>query len=251
MNYLDYILIFILGSMFGSLFNVIVNRAIILKEEPYVKPSHCLFCNEKLKWYHNIPILSFIFLKGKCFFCKKRIPWDYFIFEIITAFTFLIIWHFYRFQIEATILIPIFAIFILIAYIDFKTMTAYDINSFILIFLIAIYQYIFGQDLIVNLIAMAIMTSGIFYLSIIIENIIGKEAIGSGDFMIFGAMGLLLGVEGSITAIAVGCCISAPILIILRIKTLPFIPVLLLGTFIVFLTKFNYVQMLLKGQGFE
>ena len=57
--------VFILGLMFGSFFNVVGMR--LSNNESIVFPgSHCEKCNHKLKWYENIPLFSYILLKGKC-----------------------------------------------------------------------------------------------------------------------------------------------------------------------------------------
>ncbi len=65
------IVVFLFGISIGSFLNVIIHR--VPKEESIVFPaSHCPKCNESLKWYHNIPLFSWIFLRGKCAFCKEN-----------------------------------------------------------------------------------------------------------------------------------------------------------------------------------
>ena len=61
----------LLGAVFGSFLNVVIYR-LPLGMSLALPPSHCPVCGEKLKWYHNIPVLSYIFLRGKCAFCKTR-----------------------------------------------------------------------------------------------------------------------------------------------------------------------------------
>ena len=63
---------FILGAVFGSFLNVLIIR--LPQNLSYVKPrSYCPKCNHQISWYHNIPIFSYIFLKGKCAYCKDKI----------------------------------------------------------------------------------------------------------------------------------------------------------------------------------
>lgn len=79
--------IFIIGLCIGSFLNVVILRTV--SEESIVFPaSKCPKCQNPLKWYHNIPVLSYLFLRGKCAFCKEHISIQYPIVELITAFLF-------------------------------------------------------------------------------------------------------------------------------------------------------------------
>jgi leader peptidase (prepilin peptidase)/N-methyltransferase len=66
----------LIGLLIGSFLNVVIIR--VPKEENIAFPSsHCIKCNHPLKWYHNIPVFSWIFLKGKCAFCGEKISIQY------------------------------------------------------------------------------------------------------------------------------------------------------------------------------
>ena len=79
--------LFILGTIFGSFYNVVGYR--IPKGESILYPSsHCPKCNHELKAYELIPILSFVFLGGKCKKCKSKISFFYPIFELLTGIGF-------------------------------------------------------------------------------------------------------------------------------------------------------------------
>ena len=80
---------FITGLIFGSFSNVLVDRS--QREEKITGRSHCDFCNYKLKWHDNIPLLSFLFLKGKCRNCKKKLSWQYPIVELSMGLLFLFV----------------------------------------------------------------------------------------------------------------------------------------------------------------
>ena len=79
--------LFLFGLIVGSFFNVCILR-LPKDQDIFLKQSACPNCNNKLKWFHNIPLISFIFLLGKCSFCKKRISLQYPIVEILTAIVF-------------------------------------------------------------------------------------------------------------------------------------------------------------------
>ncbi|MBR1424215.1 prepilin peptidase [bacterium] len=79
--------IFIIGLVVGSFLNVVILRTV--SEESIVFPgSKCPKCQTPLKWYHNIPLLSYLFLGGKCAFCKEHISIQYPIVEFLTGSVF-------------------------------------------------------------------------------------------------------------------------------------------------------------------
>jgi leader peptidase (prepilin peptidase)/N-methyltransferase len=87
------IIIFILGLIVGSFLNCVIFR--LEKEESFLMGrSYCPKCGHKLNWRDLVPILSFIFLKGRCYYCKEKISWQYPIVEISTALIFLLIFNF-------------------------------------------------------------------------------------------------------------------------------------------------------------
>jgi leader peptidase (prepilin peptidase)/N-methyltransferase len=76
------------GLVFGSFLNVCITR--IPRDESIVSPgSHCPSCGVSIAWHHNIPVLSFVLLRGRCAACKARIPYRYLIVELLTAVLFL------------------------------------------------------------------------------------------------------------------------------------------------------------------
>ncbi len=82
--------IFIVGLVTGSFLNVVILRTV--SGESIVFPgSKCPKCQTPLKWYHNIPVLSFIFLRGKCGFCHEKISWQYPLVELLTGIIFILL----------------------------------------------------------------------------------------------------------------------------------------------------------------
>ena len=84
------LIIFITGTFFGSFFTLAVYR-IPRKEDILIKHSYCPNCNHKLGFFDLFPILSYVFLKGKCRYCNNKIRPRYLILEVFTGFTFLLI----------------------------------------------------------------------------------------------------------------------------------------------------------------
>ena len=114
-----YLAFIIFGSLWGSFANVCIYR---LPENKSVITgrSSCPNCKNKIPWYDNIPLLSFILLMGKCRLCKKPIDLQYFIVELISAISFVSIYYFFGLTITALLLLILSIFFIIIFFIDLK-----------------------------------------------------------------------------------------------------------------------------------
>ena len=114
-----YLAFIIFGSLWGSFANVCIYR---LPENKSVITgrSSCPNCKNKIHWYNNIPLLSFILLMGKCRFCKKPIDLQYFIVELISAISFVSIYYFFELTITSLLLLILSIFFIIIFFIDLK-----------------------------------------------------------------------------------------------------------------------------------
>ena len=127
-HYTLYIIFFFFGLCVGSFLNAVIYRlevgeSIVLKLKRQGKGtksllkglspfgrlarSHCPHCKATLKWHDLVPVLSFIFLRGKCRYCGEKISWQYPIVEIATGIIFLLISNF-EFRISNQILITEF-----------------------------------------------------------------------------------------------------------------------------------------------
>ena len=81
--------VFVVGCCMGSFLNVCIWR-MPLGESVITAPSHCPKCGHQIKWYENIPLISFLCLRAKCSGCKQPITWRYFIVELLTGTLFAI-----------------------------------------------------------------------------------------------------------------------------------------------------------------
>ena len=82
--------------------------------------SFCPSCQKTIKWFDNIPLISFLLLKRKCRNCDYKISFQYFIVELITAISFTIIYYFYGISITSLLLIILSVFFVIIFFIDLK-----------------------------------------------------------------------------------------------------------------------------------
>jgi prepilin signal peptidase PulO-like enzyme (type II secretory pathway) len=105
------LLVFVFGLVFGSFINVLIYR-LPLDLTPNGR-SYCPKCKNKISWYDNIPLLSFLFLRGKCRHCAKKISLQYPLVELISALGFVGIYFIFR-NLGVTNLIYLFFIFVVI-----------------------------------------------------------------------------------------------------------------------------------------
>ena len=114
-----YIIAFVLGSIWGSFANVCIHR-LPIEESISVKRSYCPKCNDKISWFDNIPILSFLILGGNCRKCKSKIDKKYLIVELLSVTSFVLIYSIYGLTITTLLLAVLSIFFIIIFFIDLK-----------------------------------------------------------------------------------------------------------------------------------
>jgi leader peptidase (prepilin peptidase)/N-methyltransferase len=90
---------FVLGAVVGSFLNVCIYRMPLELSVNKPRRSFCPSCREQLKWHQNIPLLSWLFLRGRCANCGTRIAFRYFAVELLTALLFLAVWLQFPWQI--------------------------------------------------------------------------------------------------------------------------------------------------------
>ncbi|MFC1704598.1 prepilin peptidase [Candidatus Omnitrophota bacterium] len=112
--------VFVLGLTIGSFLNVCIYR--MPKNISIKKPerSFCPHCNETIPWYDNIPVLSFLLLKGRCRFCKKGISFLYPLVELITAVMFLVFFNVFGASIKALVYLVLCCGLIIATFVDIR-----------------------------------------------------------------------------------------------------------------------------------
>ena len=116
---MDILFVIILGALWGSFANVCIFR---LPNEGNVVSgrSFCPKCKQKIVWYDNIPIISYIILKGKCRNCDYRIAFQYFIVEILSLLSFTLIYYLFGISLTTLFFWILFLSFLIIFFIDLK-----------------------------------------------------------------------------------------------------------------------------------
>lgn len=232
------LIVFIFGTMIGSFLNVVIYR--IPKDESIIFPaSKCQSCQTNLKWYHNIPIFSWVFLGGKCAFCKEKISAQYPIVEFLTGVLFVALY----FKLGLVWYLPFvaasFAALLALVMIDFKYMAVPDnVNFAALIFALVQPEFLHG------LMYAAIAAGGLYLIGLLSSLIARKQAMGGADVIVAGTMGALMGFPNFFAAIFLSAVLAMLPALIWRDKGVPFVPFLALTTFIVYLYDAQVSQLL-------
>ena len=243
-----YTIIFLIGLIFGSFLNMLIHR--IPSGISLFKPlgSTCIHCKHSIKWHENIPVFSYLFLKGKCSNCSKPISIVYPLVELTTALVTLLLYMNYSPNWELIVTIALFYTLIVLSFIDLKYKAVPDY----LLIIAVILAVIVG-----DLIDILIFAGGFVLLELVItfyiQNVKAKitknkdletqSALGEGDIPIAGVIGGLLGLQLGISAIfmaaVVGLLLSIYNLLSKKEIETPFIPFLSLGLFITYISGFN------------
>lgn len=241
LNILIGLFVFILGLCIGSFLNCMIYRQ--EQEKTLEGRSFCPNCKHTLLWNDLFPVFSFIFLKGKCRYCNKKISWQYPLVEIATALIFL--WIFlmnsqYTISniINIIFLFYIFSCFIAIFVYDLKHYIIPDNILFPAIFISLAYKLILNHGIqnIINLTLAIVIASGFFLLIFLFSK--GK-AMGFGDVKLAILMGILLGSPNILVALFLAFLFGAIIGLVLIFfdgkgmkSQIPFGPFLIFGTVI-------------------
>ncbi len=255
------IISFILGAVLGSFLNVVILR--IPKNESILFPaSHCFSCQSKLKPWHNIPILSWVFLRGQCSFCHSKISVQYPLVELFSGLIFLALAFKFGLSIPILLIALSFLMLLALSLIDFKyKMVPDSLNLLAMLFAILGAWSIGG--IFANLHHALIFAGGFtllrFSLSYILTSSAHREAkknvtswshnyhpypfieaLGEGDIMVAATMGALLGIKLTLFAIFFSAVLALPVMLAIRNRskddnTVPFVPFLALSTFIVYM----------------
>ena len=238
---MEEVFLILLGLIIGSFLNVLIYRMPI--GESIVKPrSYCPQCKKPIKFYDNIPVISFIILEGKCRGCKAKISLQYPLVEIFTAFTFWISYSFY-FSISPiyTLFTIIFlCIMVVLAIIDFKHMILPDeltIGGGVLFLIYSFFNpLITYKDAFISAFGSALVFTLLYFFYLKVRKI---EGLGFGDVKMMILLGAFLGVNRLIIALLLASLsgvIIGFIFIIFKgkdLKTkLPFGPFLGLGAYV-------------------
>ena len=237
--------VFAFGLMVGSFLNVCIWR--IPAEEQVVKGrSHCRRCAKEIAWYDNIPLLSFLLLRGRCRHCKAKISWSYPFVELITGILFAAtVMHFGWSKVTAAYVI-LGASLIVLSMIDFKEMILPDEITLPGISLGVILSF-YAPELHGSFtrwgglwagVMGALVGSGLLWIIGVIGTwLFKREAMGFGDVKLMAMVGAMIGVwKVLLVNLILAPVLGAVVGLVLKFRygrdLIPFGPFLALGTII-------------------
>ncbi len=191
----------VFGLIIGSFLNVVIHR-LPLGENVVFPPSHCPHCRADIPFYHNIPVFSYLFLRGRCHSCHGHISIQYPLVEGFCAFSFWLTWHFFGFSLTAISTVVFICLLITLAAIDLKHMILPDeltLGGSALFFIYSFFNPAVSQlDAVLSGLGAALVFSGFFYFYLKVRKI---EGLGFGDVKMVLLMGLFLGLQRLVVAI--------------------------------------------------
>lgn len=227
------VLVTLFGLCIGSFLNVAIIR--LPKNESINLPaSHCPTCLHPLAWYHNVPLFSWIFLRGKCAFCKSHISFQYPLVELSSAFLYAFIYFHLTNTLQALLIASVFALLLALSIIDLRYKAVPDALS-----LPALILSFCTGDPLVSLQNGLLFMGAFAFLRFFVSALAKKEVMGEADIIIAGIIGALLGIKLGLAAIYISAVIALIVFMIIRKKgyELAFIPFLALGLLLTWLFK--------------
>ncbi|MBI2009967.1 MAG: prepilin peptidase [Candidatus Chisholmbacteria bacterium] len=242
-------IVFLMGLAVGSFLNVVVYR-MLTGESFWRGRSKCPHCHRQIAWYDNIPLLSFLMLRGKCRWCGQKISWRYPVLEFLTALLF--VWWlqvgtlFFRLtQPPYTWVQPTFWLVVGVAFLSMAVVDLYyGVLPDVFTVGVAVVAFLYRFGLTVMgimkledfLLYVASAVGASFFFGILILLTKGK-GMGWGDVKLAFAIGLVLGWPKTLVALVLAFLTGAIVGIILIIsrkrslkQTVPFGPFLVVGT---------------------
>ena len=183
----------------GSFANVLIYRLPTNKKGILIGRSVCTFCKLKIKWFDNIPIISFLALKGKCRNCKKKISLSYPFVELFSAISFIFLFVNLENYFEVIFYQIIFLILVVIIFIDLKHFIIPDELNFSLIFLALIhnflprFSYTFNDNIFQSILGGVLGFTVIWLIIFLYDRLKNVEAMGLGDAKLMAALGFFFG----------------------------------------------------------
>ncbi|WP_299983547.1 prepilin peptidase [Desulfobacula sp.] len=229
--------VFIVGACIGSFLNVCIYR--IPENNSIITPgSFCPNCNKNIPFYYNIPILSYVFLMGRCKFCKHPISIRYLLIEALTGIFALLLFHKFGLTPAMAYWFVFISVLITISFIDIDHQIIPDIISLpgILIFASS---FCFLPEMTIKDALLGILAGGgsLYAVALFYYLLKKQEGMGGGDIKLLAMIGAATGIKGVIFTIFAGSLFGTIFGILIMVYTkiadtklrIPFGPFLSLG----------------------
>ncbi len=246
----------VFGAMVGSFLNVCIFR--LPKEESIIMPgSHCPYCHHPIKFYDNIPLISYLVLGGKCRYCKKSISLQYPLVEGVTAISSLCLFLSYGLSWTYLFYFSFVAALIVITVIDLYHQIIPDVISIPGIGVGLLGALILPHITFFNSLMGILLGGGsLFVIATLYQWLFKREGMGGGDVKLLAMIGAFLGWDAVLLTILLSSLIGSMtgiLIMVLKGKdfryAIPFGPFLSLGAAITLFYKNEIIFWYLQFRG--
>ena len=243
------VLLFIIGACLGS-FYLVVGKRLPKNEDIIFSRSKCDNCNHTLFWYDLIPIFSYIFLRGKCKYCHKKISITNLLIEISMGLLFSIGYIYMGFSYRYFIYLILISLIVLIFITDFLYYIILDSPLVVSSILIIILKLIYNgyKDTILSILSGIVIFLVMYLIKIIGDKIFKRESLGGGDIKLSFVIGLTLGFRLSLISLILSSFLALPYSVaslkLQKNNEVPFGPFLVSSLFIVFLFYDKFINII-------
>ncbi len=217
----------IIGICLGSFLNGLAHRA-VAEKKLFSSRSVCSDCGTRIAWYDLIPIVSWFILRGKCRNCERKIPFKYVVVELFVG-----VGSYYFFKDgQITLLLLVQYLFLLSFFLNVLTdatnYTVYDPFLYFMVGCAGVYSFL-GGNFVSGLVSGLVVVVLLACVSYIVQLIVKKQAMGSGDYFVFFVLGLTLAHNQILNLMLFSSLLGILVSIVFRKKMLPFFPLLFFG----------------------
>ena len=221
------IFIFLLGISIGSFLNVCIYR--MGRQESIIKPaSYCPHCKKPIRWYDNIPLLSYVLLKGRCRDCAQKISFRYFLVELLTGLIFLGLYRRFGLSPMAFSYFILVSSLIVATFVDFEFRIIPDeislggivvglILSFLIPSLHSVPTHLLGLRQ--SLIGVLVGGGVLWVLGCVGDFIFKKESMGGGDVKLLAMIGAFLGWKIALLSLPLASLVGSVVGVSIKLRT--------------------------------
>ncbi len=231
------LLVIIVFLLFGSFFNVVAIR-LLKKESISFPPSHCTSCNHRLGFFDLFPLFSYLFLKGRCRYCKEKISPLYPLGEAMTAIIFFLVYKKVGITPELLPAILLSTLLILSVLTDIREKLILDVITLPSIVILVIVRFFIGEEPFTTYLIGGVVGFGLLLLLAVVS----KGGMGGGDIKLYAAIGVVLGPALTVMSLVLASFVGAVVgllLIALKIvkrrEPIAFGPSIMIGTLVAYL----------------
>jgi len=218
MPYFEPILVLVVGLTIGSFLNVLIYR--LPRGKQFVKGrSICPDCGQIIKWYQNVPIVSYLALRGRCAHCRKRISLRYPLVELLNGLGYLFFYWRYDLSVELAVFAFLTSALVAIFFIDLDHQLIPDAITLPgVILALAVSFAPGGLGIVPSLIGLVVGGGALYLIALLGDWLFKRESMGGGDIKMAAMLGAFLGWQKVllifVASAAIGLVVSMALMLV-------------------------------------